>query len=83
MAPLTADTPQSIEQYPLRLFAPHMAEIFGVSLKRFYRLEATGNFMWAETKPRIGRKSWSRERVAAYFAGEVRGLTRSTLRRAG
>jgi hypothetical protein len=66
---------QTLDAYPLRLFAPQMAEIFGVSLKRFYALEAEGAFLWAEHRPRIGRKSWSRERVRQYDAGEVTGLT--------
>lgn len=65
----------SLDTYPLRLFAPHMAEIFGLSVKRFYALAEEGAFDWAENKPKIGRSSWSRQRVAQYFAGEIRGLT--------
>jgi hypothetical protein len=60
-----------------------MAEIFGVSLNRVYRLAAEGAFDFAVLRPRIGRESWSRERVRQYFAGELRGLTptrRSTKR---
>jgi hypothetical protein len=65
----------SLESYPLRLYAPQMAEIFGLSVKRFYALSEEGAFDWAEIKPKIGRKSWSKARVAQYFAGEIRGLT--------
>lgn len=72
-----------IDTYPDRLFAPDMAAIFRVSLKRFYKLDGEGAFLWAETKPRIGRKSWSKARVTAYFAGEVRGLTDKRLQRVG
>jgi len=68
-------TVKAIETYPERLFAPDMAEIFRVSLKRFYALDAEGAFLFAEQRPRIGRKAWSRARVQQYFAGEVRGLT--------
>src|SRR5207253_5774923 len=66
---------KTIESYPLRLFAHHMAEVFGVSLNGFYKQESAGAFTWAENRPKIGRKSWSRDRVAQYFAGELRGLT--------
>lgn len=69
-----ASAGKPIESYPIRLFVSHLAEIFGVSVKRCYELDAAGEFMFAEIKPRIGRKSWSRDRVAACFAGEVRGL---------
>lgn len=70
-----------IGDYPIRLFAHHMAEIFGLSLKAFYAQDAAGAFTFAENRPRIGRKSWSRDRVALHFSGELRGLT-ETRRRA-
>lgn len=73
---------QEIDSYPLCLSAHHMAALFGKSLKRFYALDAEGAFSFAENKPRIGRKSWSRERVRQYFAGELRGLTVVRKRRA-
>lgn len=76
-----ASAGRALDTYPLRLFASHMAEIFGISVKQFYAQDAAGAFLWAENKPRIGRKSWSRERVREYFAGEVKGIT-SRLRRA-
>jgi hypothetical protein len=60
---------------PDRLFAPDMARIFRVSLARFYKLDARGEFLWAEMRPRIGRKAWSKGRVVAYFAGDLHGLT--------
>lgn len=66
---------RSLEDYPIRLYAHHMAEIFGVALRRFYALDADGHFLFAENRPQIGRKSWSRERVRQYFAGELSGLT--------
>lgn len=62
---------RSIESYPIRLFAADMAELFELSLKRFYALDAEGAFLWAENKPRIGRKSWSRDRVKAHFDGTL------------
>lgn len=68
---------RALTDYPIRLYSHHMAEIFGVSVKRFLAQDLTGNFIWAENRPRIGRKSWSRDRVIAYFAGEIAGLTRS------
>lgn len=75
-APLANSTAgRTIESYPIRLFAHDMAEIFGVSLKRFYALENEGAFDFARTRPTIGRKSWSRDRVKAYFDGTVSGLT--------
>lgn len=67
---------RALTDYPIRLFANHMAEIFGVSLKQFYAQDSTGHYLWAENRPRIGRKSWSRDRVIAYFAGDITGLTR-------
>lgn len=70
---------RAIRDYPIRLFAPHMAEIYGLSLKQFYAQDAAGYFLFAENKPRIGRKSWSRDRVEDYFAGRLHGLT--TVRR--
>lgn len=74
---------KSIADYPERLFAADMAAIFRVSLKRFYALDSEGAFDFARTRPTIGRKSWSRERVRQYFAGEITGLTdgRGRLRR--
>lgn len=71
---------RSLESYPITLFAHHMAEIFGISLKRFYANDAIGCYLFAENKPRIGRKSWSRDRVAAYFNGTLQGLTSSARR---
>lgn len=65
----------NLDSYPDRLFAKEMAEIFRVSLKRFYAQDAAGEFLFAEIKPRIGRKSWSKKRVEQYFAGELKGLT--------
>lgn len=73
---------RALTDYPINLFAHHMAEIFGISLKRFYANDAAGSYLFAENRPRIGRKSWSRDRVAAYFAGNLQGLTPSTIRRA-
>ena len=67
--------PRALDSYPERLFAAEMAEIFRLSVKRFYALDAEGAFLFAENKPRIGRKSWSRERVRQHFAGELKGLT--------
>ena len=64
-----------LEQFPERLFAADMAAIFRVSVKRIYQLDASGALLFAENRPRIGRKSWSRERVRQYFAGEISGLT--------
>lgn len=76
-----ASAGRPIESYPIRLFAEHMAEIFGVSIKRFYAQDADGAYRWAENKPRIGRKSWSRDRVQAYFAGDVEIVKRAVLKR--
>jgi len=67
--------PHSLDAYPLRLFAKDMAEIFRVSLKRFYALDEEGAFLWAEHRPRLGRKSYSREIVGEYLAGKPIGLT--------
>jgi len=76
-----ASAGRTLESYPLRLFAHHMAEIFGVSIKRFYALENEGAFLFAENRPRVARKSWSRDRVKAYFDGEVTGITAPRLKR--
>lgn len=65
---------KSIADYPDRLFMKDMAELFQISVKRAYALDAEGAFLFAETRPRIGRKSYSRERVRAYFAGEITSL---------
>lgn len=66
---------RAIESYPIRLFAHDMADIFQVSLKRFYALDAEGAFDFAKNRPTIGRKSWSRDRVKAYFDGTLVGMT--------
>jgi hypothetical protein len=74
---------KSIADYPERLFAHDMAEIYRVSLKRFYKLAEEGAFDFARIKPTVGRISWSRDRVKQHFDGEVTGLTeRRRLRRA-
>jgi hypothetical protein len=75
MTALERPAATSLETYPLCLYAPQMATIFGLGLKRFYALASEGAFDWAENRPRIGRKSWSRVRVEQYFHGEIRGLT--------
>jgi len=75
MKALVRPTVSSLESLPLCLYAPEMAAIFGLSLKRFYALTSEGAFDWCENRPRIGRKSWSRVRVEAYFQGQIRGLT--------
>lgn len=69
-----ASAGRAIDSYPITLYAHHMAAIFGVSLNAFYKKEAEGAYLFAENRPRIGRKSWSRDRVAQYFAGELRGV---------
>lgn len=66
---------EALTDYPVRLYAADMARIFRVSVKQFYRLDGQGAFLFAENRPRIGRKSWSRDRVAQYFDGTLRGLT--------
>lgn len=66
---------RELADFPIRLFAHDMAAIFGIGLKRVYQLDAEGAFLFAENKPRIGRKSWSRDRVRQYFAGDLTGLT--------
>jgi hypothetical protein len=68
-------THRPLESYPDLLNAHDMAAIFRVSLCRFYAIAAEGAFDFALNRPRIGKKSWSRERVRQYFAGELRGLT--------
>ena len=57
-----------LDEYPERLSAKDMAAIFRVSQKRLYAIDAEGALLWAENRPRIGRRSWSRERVRRYFA---------------
>jgi hypothetical protein len=71
----------TLDDYPERLFAPEMAAIYRVSLKRFYALADEGAFLFAEIKPRIGRKAWSRERVRQHFAGTLTGLVDRKLQR--
>lgn len=62
---------RSIEAYPHRLHAKEMAELFGFSLKRFYRLEQEGTFIQFEERPRIGnRKAWLRALVAQHLNGQ-------------
>lgn len=65
-----ASAGRSLDDYPLRLDARHMSEIFGVGLKQIYKLDAQGALLRFQNVPRIGRKSWSRDPVKAYFAGE-------------
>lgn len=70
-----ASAGRDLSSYPLRLYAHHMAEIYGFSLKQFYRYENAGDFVFAQIRPTIGRKTWDRERVAVHFAGRLRGVT--------
>lgn len=70
-----ASSGRQLDSYPVRLFAHHMAEIFGVSLNAFYRADEAGAYLFAENRPRVGRKSWSRDRVRAWFDGTLTGLT--------
>lgn len=70
-------TPDDVDwaAYPKRLFAADMAAIYRISVKRFYALDAEGAYLFAEIKPRIGRKSWSLDRVRQHFDGTLTGLT--------
>lgn len=75
-----ASAGRSIDEYPIELDAHHMSEIFGVSLKQIYKWDAAGKLLRFENLPRIGRKTWSRERVRARHTGENQ---RPKLQRAG
>lgn len=66
---------RDLDEFPQRMFAHHMAEWLGVSLKAFYRQHEHGQFVFAEHRPRIGKLSWSRERLRQWDAGELSGLT--------
>ena len=65
---------KAIADYPERLFAPDMAAIYRVSLKRFYKLAEEGAFDFARIRPTVGRISWSRERVRQHVDGEITGI---------
>lgn len=65
-----ASAGRSIDEYPIRLDAHHMSELFGVSLKRIYKLDHDGALLRFQNLPTIGVKTWSRDRVKAYLAGE-------------
>jgi len=75
MSAMLKATVTSLDELPLCLYAHDMARIFGISEKRVYGLAAEGAFDFCENKPRIGRISWSRVRLAQYFNGELRGIT--------
>jgi hypothetical protein len=66
---------RDLETFAERMFAKDVAEWMDISVKRFYALEAEGRFFFAEHRPRIGRKSWSRERLKQWDRGELKGLT--------
>lgn len=72
-----------IAEFPIRLYAGHMAEILGISLNAFYKLEAKGEFTEFEHKPRIGRKTWSRDLVQAWNEGRLNEVNRTKLRLVG
>lgn len=72
---------RALADFPERMFIPEIAEWLGISVKRAYALEHDGDFMFAEHRPAIGRKSWSRKRFEQWDAGTLDGLTPRTFRR--
>lgn len=71
-----SDTPRrELASFPERMTMKDIAEWLGVSLSRAYALEAQGDFAFAQHRPMIGRKSWSRQRFAQWDAGTLTGLT--------
>lgn len=66
---------RTLDAFPERMVAADVAEWMGISVNAFYKLEAVGKFTFAEHRPRIGKKSWSRERLRQWDAGELAGLT--------
>ena len=61
------------------LYARDLADIFGISISRVYAKASTGEFDLFVNRPATSRLSWSRDRLAKYFAGELQGLTGSRL----
>lgn len=66
---------RDLSAFPERMLIKDIAEWLGVSVKRAYALELTGSFTFAEHRPSIGRKSWSRRRFEQWDAGTLTGLT--------
>lgn len=72
---------RNLDEFPELMTAKDLAEWRGLSLKRIYALDREGAFTFAENRPRIGTKSWSRDRLKQWVNGELVGLTGSKLRR--
>lgn len=66
--------------FPIRLYARHMSAILGVSLKQFYKLESRGSFVFAQHKPQVGRKTWSRDLMQAWDERRLADVRASRLR---
>lgn len=62
------------EDYAPVLYLRDMAEIWDISEKRAYALNAEGAFDFARCRPTVGRIAFSRERVKAYLDGDVEAL---------
>lgn len=65
---------RNLSDFPERMVIKDLAEWLGISVKRAYALEAQGDFVFAEHRPRIGRKSWSRDRLKQWDLGTNTGL---------
>lgn len=76
-----ASAGRSIDEYPLRMDMHHMAEFLGVSLKRAHALDAEGALLRFQNLPTVGVKTFSRDRVKAYLAGETVAQLRDVKKR--
>lgn len=62
------------------LYAKDLADIFNISLSRVYAKASTAEFDLFVNRPATSRKTWSRDRLVKYLAGELKGLTESRLK---
>lgn len=57
------------------LTAADLARILRVGIRRIYQMDWEGSLVFAELKPRVGIKKWSRDRVQSWIDGDLKGLT--------
>lgn len=63
--------PRDLASYPDALTDAEFCELMALSRSRFYRLVKAGQLHTYALLPRYGARLWRKDRVAAYYRGEL------------
>ena len=65
---------RSLDDFPEIMSVKDIAEWLGLSVSRAHALDAAGAFDFSACRPRIGRKSFDRDRLRDWKEGNLAGL---------